>query len=305
MKFEWIYQHRQEPNWQIQAMCDILQVSRSGYYAWIEREPSPQAQRRVELLDAIGAEYEVGRSNYGSPRVYEALAGKGIKVCVNTVARLMKEAGIRAKCCKRFVVQTTDSNHGYRPAENLIDQKFVADAPDQKWLCDITYVPTGEGMIYLASVLDVYSRKIVGWQIADHLKAELCMDALSMAIQQRLPRTSAGKSAGKSEGSEISLIHHSDRGVQYACDAYQQQLKDNQITASMSRKGNCYDNAMMESFHSSYKRELVYQQPGKRFATKSEAAEMTFEYINVFYNRQRRHSAIGYISPETFEASRN
>lgn len=291
MTFEWIHQHRDQSDWTIDAMCNTLEVSRSGYYAWIDRAPSKQAQRKAELLDAARAEYELGRGNYGSPRVHKALLEKGINVCVNTVAKLMKEAGIAAKCCWRFRVQTTDSKHDYRPADNLIDQNFAADAPDQKWLCDITYVQTGEGTLYLASVLDVYSRKIVGWQIADHLRAELCLDALSMAIRSRMPGA--------------ALIHHSDRGVQYACDAYQQLLKENEIVCSMSRRGNCYDNAMMESFHSSYKRELVYQQSGEQFATKDQARRMTFEYIEVFYNRQRRHSAIGYISPEAYEASRN
>lgn len=291
MKFEWIHQHRDQSDWTIDAMCNTLEVSRSGYYAWIVHKPSQLAQRRVELLDAILAEYELGRSNYGSPRVHKGLIEKGINVCVNTVAKLMKQADLHAKCCKRFRVQTTDSRHDYRPADNLIERNFTAEAPDQKWLCDITYVQCDQGTLYLASVLDVYSRKIVGWQIADHLRAELCVDALSMAIQSRMPGT--------------SLIHHSDRGVQYACDAYQQLLKEHQIVCSMSRRGNCYDNAMMESFHSSYKRELVYQQPGGQFATAEEARRMTFEYLEVFYNRLRRHSAIGYVSPEAFEASRN
>lgn len=291
MKFRWIHEHRQQSDWTVDAMCSTLEVSRSGYYAWIDRAPSKRARWKVELLDAARAQYELGRCNYGSPRVHKALTEKGINVCINTVAKLMKEAGIAAKCCKRFRVQTTDSQHDYRPADNLIDQNFTADAPDQKWLCDITYIQTDEGTIYLASVLDVYSRKVVGWQMADHLRAELCVEALSMAIGARRPGA--------------SLIHHSDRGVQYACDAYQQMLKENQIICSMSRRGNCYDNAMMESFHSTYKRELVYQQPGGQFATMEEARRMTFEYIEVFYNRQRRHSAIGYVSPEAFEASRN
>lgn len=291
MKFKWIHEHRDQPDWTVHVMCSMLEISRSGYYAWIDRGPSRQAQRKVELLDAARTEYELGRCNYGSPRVHKALIEKGINVCVNTVASLMKEAGIRAKCCRRFRVTTTDSKHDYRPAENLLDQHFVADAPDQKWLCDITYVQTDEGTLYLASVLDVYSRRIVGWQVADHLRAELCMDALAMAIDARRP------------GAE--LIHHSDRGVQYACDLYQQLLKKNQIVCSMSRRGNCYDNAMMESFHSTYKRELLYQRPRERFATKDEAKTMAFEYLEVFYDRQRRHSGIGYVSPEAFEASRN
>jgi transposase InsO family protein len=291
VKFQWIFDHRHQPDWSVDRLCGVLEVSRSGYYAWISRAPSPAQQRREELINAIRAEYEIGRCNYGSPRVYEGLVEKGIQVCVNTVAKLMKQAGLYAKCAKRFRVSTTDSRHDYRPADNLLDQQFDAQRPNQKWLCDITYLQTDEGTLYLASVLDVFSRKIVGWQIADHLRAELCLDALSMAIGSRRP------------GAE--LIHHSDRGVQYACDAYQQLLADNGIVTSMSRTGNCYDNAMMESFHSTYKRELLYQQPDNRFATKQQARQLTFEYIEVFYNRQRRHSAIGYISPEAFEASLN
>jgi transposase InsO family protein len=289
VKFQWIHQHRD--NWPVQTMCDTLEASRSGYYDWIDRPPSGQAKRREELLEQIRVEEERARGLYGSPRIHAALAARGIEVCVNTVARLMKQADIRSKRCRRFRPQTTDSRHHYQPAPNLLDQQFTADLPDQKWLCDITYVPSDEGTLYLASVLDVCSRKIVGWQIADHLGAELCLDALLMAIRTRNP--------------QAELIHHSDRGVQYACDAYQQLLLENQITVSMSRSGNCYDNAMMESFHSSYKTELVHQQPGGRFAKKSEARSMTFEYIEVFYNRQRRHSAIGYLSPEQFEASLN
>lgn len=289
MKFKWIHEHRQ--HWPVKTMCQTLHASRGGYYDWIDRPLCARGKRRVELIEQIRVEQERSRGLYGSPRIHAALAARQIEVCVNTVATLMKQAQIRSKRSKQFRAQTTDSRHDYQPAPNLLDQQFTAALPDQKWLCDITYVPTDEGPIYLASVLDVCSRKIVGWQIADHLRTELCLDALSMAIQTRRPKA--------------ELIHHSDRGVQYACDAYQQALKQQRITVSMSRRGNCYDNAMMESFHSSYKTELVHQQPGGRFATKAQARQMTFEYIEAFYNRQRRHSAIGYLSPEQFEASLN
>lgn len=289
MKFQWVKAHQDQ--FPVNSMCDLLEISRSGYYDWVDRPASSRQTRREELLEAIRVEYQAGREVSGSPRIHQALVARGIDVCLNTVATLMNQAEIRSKRCKRFRVQTTDSNHDHRIAENLLDQRFVADRPDQIWLCDITYVPTREGPLFLASVLDVFSRKIVGWQMADHLRAELCVDALSMAIRSRAP------------GQE--LVHHSDRGVQYACDTYKEVLKTHGITASMSRRGNCYDNAMMESFHASYKCECVYQRKGKQFADREEGRRMTFEWIEVFYNRQRRHSAIGYLSPETFEASLN
>lgn len=289
MKFQWIKDHLQE--FEVAMMCQILAVSRSGFYAWRDRPVSKRAERSQELLKEIRVEYAVGRQSYGAPKVQKGLAKRGIKACLNTVAKLMQESEIRSARSSKFKPQTTDTRHEHAIADNTLDQNFQADAPNQKWLCDITYIPTDEGFIYLASVLDVYSRKIVGWQMADHLRTELCLDALHAALRDRKPGP--------------DLLHHSDRGVQYACDAYRQTLRDHNIACSMSRTGNCYDNAMMESFHASLKLELVYRQAGNRFKTKEEACRSVFEYIEVFYNRQRRHSAIGYVSPEQFEASRN
>jgi putative transposase len=289
VRFKWIQDHAGE--FEIAMMCEELGVSRSGYYAWRERPVCERTLQKQALLEEIRLEYAISRQNSGAPKISHALAQRGIRVCLNTVAKYMREDEIRSARSKRFKPQTTDSRHDHAIAGNTLDQNFIADAPNQKWLCDITYIPTDEGFVYLASVLDVFSRKIVGWQIADHLRSELCLDALHAAILDRKPGT--------------DLLHHSDRGVQYACDAYRQMLRDNGIACSMSRRGNCYDNAMMESFHASLKLELVYPRPGGQFKTKEQARQFVFEWIEVFYNRQRRHSAIGYMSPASYEASRN
>ena len=291
MKFAWIHEHKDQ--WEIHRLCRVLEVARSGYYAWRARQDTPgsMALRRGQLLEQIRVEQELSRGVYGSPRIHAALLDRGIQVCVNTVAKLMKQAGIRASRSRRFRPMTTESRHAYPPAPNRLDRQFLAHRPDEKWLCDITYVPTEEGMLYLASVLDVCSRRIVGWSMSTDLRAQLCLDALAMAIQRRRP------GAG--------LLHHSDRGVQYACDAYQALLVRHGIVCSMSRVGNCYDNAMMESYHGTLKSELVHLQPEGCFASIEQARRMLFEYIEVFYNRQRRHSAIGYRSPEAFEAGLN
>lgn len=289
MKLAWIRDHQKQ--FGVLRPCKLLGVGRSTFYDWRDRPASPRIERNQMILHAIEREHAASRRTYGSPRIHQALLGQQIAVCRNTVAKLMKKAGIRSIRSRRFRVMTTQSNHAYHPAPNRINQQFVALKPNQKWLCDITYIPTREGTLHLASVLDVCSRKIVGWQIADHLKTSLCLEALQMALDQRRPTK--------------GLIHHSDRGVQYACDDYRRLLRDHGITVSMSRSGNCWDNAMMESFHATYKTELLYPQPGGMFQFKEEARRKTFEWIEVFYNRLRRHSAIGYQSPEQFEASRN
>jgi len=286
MRFQWIKQHRQE--FGVPMMCDTLNVSRSGYYAWVDRPPSARQQRQEELVEQIRAAHQQSQGTYGSPRVHAELAERKIDVCVNTVARLMKEAKIRSIIHRRFVVRTTDSNHDLPVASNRLDRKFQASSPDRKWCCDITYIPTREGFLYLAAVIDLCSRKIVGWSMADHLRTELCTEALNMALLSRRP--------GK------GLLHHSDRGVQYASVDYQRTLLSNQIDVSMSRTGDCYDNAVMESFWGTLKTELVYH---RDYATREEARRSIFQYIECWYNRKRRHSAIGYQSPEQFEASLN
>ena len=289
MRFQWIADHTDE--FDVAMMCRVLDVSRSGYYAWRDRPPSARVLRRQTLFAQIREEHDASRQTAGAPKIKAALVQSGIAVCLNTVAKYMRQGEIRSVRSKRFRPQTTDSRHDHAIAPNTLNQDFVAAAPNRKWLCDITCIPTDEGFVYLASVLDVFSRRIVGWQMANHLRAELCLDALHAAINARQP--------------DAGLLHHSDRGVQYACDAYRQVLQDHAIHCSMSRTGNCYDNAMMESFHASLKLEAVYRLPGGQFRSKEQARQSIFEYIEVFYNRQRRHSAIGYMSPVQFEASRH
>ena len=269
-------------------MCDVLQVSRSGYYAWVKRPLGARAKRRAELTEQIGQAHARSDGTYGSPRVHAELADAGIAVCVNTVARLMRQAEIRSIMHRRFVAQTTDSNHDQPIAPNLLARDFQADALDRKWSVDITYVRTGEGFLYVAAVMDLCSRRIVGWSMADHLRTELCLDALAMALQSRKP------------GRE--LIHHSDRGVQYASIDYRRMLQSHDVKVSMSGLGDCYDNAAMESFWGTLKTELVHH---RNYPTREQAKQSIFRYIECWYNRKRRHSAIGYKSPEQFEASLN
>ena len=268
--------------------CTVLQVSRAGYYAWRRRPPSARARRREDLAGKVRRVHEEHRRVYGSPRVCAVLQAQGEPVCENTVARLMQEQQIRAKTKKKFVPRTTDSHHASPVAENLLDRHFAAAKPNQKWVADITYIPTDEGWLYLAGVLDLYSRKVVGWSMADHMQTQLVSDALSMALARRQP----------AEG----LLHHSDRGVQYASDDYQHLLGTRGVMVSMSGKGNCWDNACAESFWATLKTELVHQE---HYGTREQARQSIFEYIEVFYNRQRLHSSLGYVSPEAFEAGLN
>jgi putative transposase len=282
VRFAFIKGHEEFP---VTLMCDILQVSRNGYYDWRDRPPSLRKQRQAQLTERIRAAHEQSRRIYGSPRIHADLKAAGEICCENTVAKLMRQAGIRSKLRRRFVVRTTDSKHGCPVAPNVLEQSFEQTAANVAWVADITYIHTDEGFLYLAAVLDLFSRKIVGWAMADHMRAELCCDALNMALQQRRP------------GAE--LLHHSDRGVQYACDEYQALLDKHRIEVSMSAKGNCYDNAVMESFFGTLKTESVYHE---HYATHEQARQSIFDYIEAFYNRQRRHSALGYLSPEDFEA---
>ena len=270
----------------IRGMCEVFGVSTSGYYAWLERPVSKRAQRNEVLTEKIKIIHTDRRATYGSPRVHSELIANGEQVCENTVAKIMRQEGIRSNRVKRFTARTTDSRHGFGVAPNTLDQDFTAQRRNEKWVSDITYLETSEGWMYLAVVLDLYSRKVVGWSMSEHLRAELAIAALDMAVMRR------GTCAG--------VLHHSDRGVQYASREYQGRLLDNEMKCSMSRTGNCYDNAAVESFFSSMKSESVYQ---KKYATREEARRDVFEYIEVFYNRVRRHSALGYVSPEAFEAA--
>jgi transposase InsO family protein len=286
VKFAFIEEHLTE--FPVDVSCDVLEVSRSGYYAWLRRPASARARRREELAVKIQRAHEQNRKVYGSPRVFKALKAQGESVCENTVADIMKERQIRAKQKKKFVPRTTDSRHQQPLMANLLDRQFDAELPNQKWAVDITYIPTDQGWLYLAGVIDLCSRRIVGWSMADHMRVELVSDALQMAIARRCPP----------EG----LLHHSDRGVQYASEDYMHLIQSHNIQASMSGKGDCWDNAVMESFWSTLKTELVNHE---HYATHEQARASIFEYIEVFYNRKRIHSSLGYVSPETFEASLN
>lgn len=283
MRFAFIEQHRDR--WPITLMCKVLRVARGGYYAWLGRPAGRRRERRAELAARVRAAHADSRGIYGSPRVHRELAACGVRCCVNTVAKIMREEGLSSRMKRKFKPPaTTDSRHDHKPAENLLERDFEADRPNRKWAVDITYVPTREGWLYLAVVLDLCSRRVIGYAMADHLRAELALEALRRAILLR----------GVSKG----LVHHSDRGVQYACKAYRELLASHGIAASMSGKGDCYDNAMMESFFGSMKTEWVHHE---EYATRAEAERSIFEYIEVFYNRTRRHSSLGYVSPLDYE----
>jgi len=284
VKFAFINEHHRV--WPVATICRVLQVSRSGFYCWRKATASPRRLRQEKLLTKIRRVHQEHRELYGSPRVHRALRVEGEVVCRNTVARLMRIAHIRARSRQGFVPCTTNSSHQQPTARNLLARDFSADAANCKWVADITYVPTDEGWLYLSAVLDTYSRRIIGWSMSQSLASDLVSDALKMALSWREPK----------EG----LLHHSDRGVQYASEDYQQLLKDHGIRVSMSGRGNCYDNAMMESFWATLKTELVYLQ---RYASHESARQSIFEYIEVFYNRKRLHSSLGYLSPEAFEAA--
>jgi putative transposase len=286
VKFAFIAEHMR--NLPVDIICDVLDVSRSGYYAWRDRPVSGQSRRRAVLAARIGVVHADNRGVYGSPRVCKALKAAGETVSENTVARVMRANGLRGKVKRKYVPCTTDSAHAQPIALNVLNRQFAAAAPNRKWAGDITYIPTDEGWLYLAGVIDLCSRRIVGWSMADHMQTDLVSDALAMALSGRQPGP--------------GLLHHSDRGVQYACDQYQSLLQANNIQVSMSGKGDCWDNAVMESFWSTLKTELVHHE---HYATREQARQSIFEYIEVFYNRKRLHSSLGYVSPETFEASLN
>jgi putative transposase len=265
-------------------MCRMLQVSSSGYYQWRRQKPSARAQSNT-LLDAKIREayvYENGR--IGSPRVAHRLRQSGFPVSRTRVANRMQGMGLRAKAARKFKA-TTNSNHSLPVAPNLLAQDFDAHAPNQKWVSDITYIWTSEGWLYLAVVMDLYARVVVGWSMSERMTTTLVADALTMALYRRkFPN---------------NVIVHSDRGSQYCSREYQALLSTNDLVCSMSKRGDCYDNAAMESWNHSFKVEAVH---GEQFLTRAAARSATFEYINVYYNRIRLHSRLGYVSPEAFEA---
>jgi len=284
MKYRFIEAHKDR--FQTSLMCRVLKVSRSGFHAWQDRPLSQHAQDDQRLAEQIAEIHQGNRKVYGSPRVYAVLREKGVRCGRKRVERLMREKGLAAKQRRRGV-RTTDSAHGRPIAQNILNRQFGVQeitASNRVWTSDITYVETAQGWLYLAAVEDLFSRRVVGWSFSDSLEQGLVTKALQMALKGRKP--------------DPGLLHHSDRGSQYAGGAYQELLAGEQMICSMSRRGNCWDNAPMESFFATLKTELIHQ---RRFKTRENAKAAIFEYIEVFYNRQRRHSALGYLSPAEYE----
>jgi putative transposase len=279
--FAFIQEHKDR--WPVTVMCETLDVSSAGFYAWCSRPTSDQQKRRDALLVEIRSIHADVRQRYGSPRIHAELQAQNVTCCVNTVAKLMHDNDIRAKSARKFR-NTTDSNHRLPVAQNILDRQFDAPKPNQRWVADITYIPTREGWLYLAAVEDLYSRMVVGWSMADHMESRLVVDALGMAIQRRWP--------------DEGLLTHSDRGSQYASEHYQRLLGQHGIECSMSGVGQCWDNAPMESFFATLKKELVHHED---YQTKAQARASIFEYIETFYNPKRRHSTLGYLSPLDYE----
>ena len=267
-------------------MCEVLEVSRSGFYAWRTRTESQRSKRHRELIKEIRTIHaDQDMAAYDSPRIHKELLARGMTCSENTVAELMRSHGLAARTRRRYRI-TTDSSHTLPVAENVLNRDFEQSTPNRVWLADITFIWTQEGWLYLAAVLDVHSRKIVGWSMSHRMQASLVVDALRMALGRRCPDHAA------------RLLHHSDRGSQYASQAFQELLLERNITCSMSRKGNCWDNAMMESFFATLKKERIHHES---YATREAARQSVFEYIELFYNPRRRHSALGYVSPEQYE----
>lgn len=267
------------------VLCEVLDVSRSGYYAWAKRPESARSVRHRDLVAEMRKIHgEKFKHCYGSPRMHKELVLRGHQVSENTVAELMQAHDLRASTARKFK-HTTDSNHSHPVAANVLNQEFEQSAPNEVWVSDLTYVPTREGWLYLVCVVDLFSRKVVGWSMSERMTSQVVIAALAMALKERCPQAE-------------ELLHHSDRGSQYASEAFQKLLRDHGITCSMSGTGNCYDNASMESFFATLKKELVHQQD---YQTREEARRSIFEYLEVFYNRERLHSALDYRSPSAFE----
>jgi transposase InsO family protein len=283
MKYQFIEKHRKENS--VNRLCLMLGIRRSSYYAWTKRKPSQQEQNNQALIEHIRRIHKKYRKTYGSPRMYVQLKKEEISCSQKRVARLMRQDGLKGQRKYRKVI-TTNSQHDFPVAPNVLNREFSAEKPNQKWVGDITYIPTDEGWLYLAGILDLFSRKIVGWATSDLIDATLVEKALRMALYQRSP--------GR------GLLHHSDRGSQYASHQIRNILADNHVLVSMSAKGNCYDNAVMESFWGTLKNEWVNQQ---KYQTRSQARTDIFSYIEGFYNTVRLHSTLGYLSPAQFEAS--
>jgi putative transposase len=275
----------------VSRMCNVLSVSVSGYHAWKQRALSVRRRHDLVLSARVQMAFRLSHETYGSPRMVHELREQGFAVGRRRIARLMRESGLKARQKRRFA-RTTDSAHAFPIAPNLIAQCFETDGPNHKWGSDITYIWTREGWLYLAVVIDLYARRIIGWGVSDRLHVQLALSALNKAITMR------GVHSRGDLGANLGLIHHSDRGSQYCANAYQAKLRENGITISMSGKGNAYDNAMVESFFKTLKTELIWR---TTFNTRHEATNAIARYIDGFYNPSRRHSALGYFSPVQFE----
>ena len=273
----------EKAHYPVALLCRMLEVSRSGYYAWSQRSPARRTVEDQKLGLEVAAIFQENRGRYGSPRVHRELRARGQRLGRKRVARLMRTAQLRAREPRRFRC-TTNSRHGMAIKGNLLARQFTVPAPNTSWATDITYLWTLEGWLYLAVILDLFSRRVVGWALDERLERTVALQALRVALSERRPAR--------------GLLHHSDRGSQYASHDYQALLTQHGIVSSMSRKGNCWDNAVAESFFASLKMELVYR---TRWRTRAEARSAVFEYIELFYNRQRRHSSLGYLSPAEFE----
>ena len=282
MKFAFI--QAQKAEFPVEMMCQHFGVSRSGYYAFCQRGPSQRAAQDSELAGQIRAIHQRSRGTYGRPRVQAALRSEGVKTSSKRLGRLMKQEGLQTRRPRRMR-STTDSGHKLPVAENLLARAFWAQAPNEAWVGDITFIPTTQGWLYLAVLLDLFSRRVIGWAMSDTIDRKLCLGALQMAVRNRKPAP--------------GLVHHTDRGSQYASINYQAALRSIGSVCSMSRRGNCWDNAVAESFFATLKQELCHR---LRFASRDEARRAIFEYIEIFYNRQRLHSSLDYTSPIEYQA---
>jgi putative transposase len=273
----------EKASYPVALMCRILAVSRAGFYAWRRRPAARRTRQDGTLAVAVAAIYAENHGRYGSPRVQMELRERGQRSGRKRIARLMRAQGLRARPRRRYRT-TTDSRHGLPVSPNLLARRFAVARPNTAWVTDMTYLWTAQGWLYLAVIIDLFSRRVVGWSMSERIDRRLALDALRMAVAQRRPQP--------------GLIHHSDRGSQYASGDYQQLLAKHGLCGSMSRRGDCWDNAVAESFFASLKLELVYQ---VQWRTRAEARTAIFEYIELFYNRRRRHSSLGYLSPAEFE----
>ena len=283
MRFEFI--RAEKAKYGVTALCRALEVSRQGYFAWASRKPCQRKLTDELLRRQIHRSFAESGARYGAPRVEQALRAEGRATSRKRVARIMRREGLVARHRRRRFIQTTESRHAFPVARNLLARNFTPDGPNRVWATDITYIHTRRGWLYLAVILDLFSRKVVGWSMQPHMDRRLVLDALDMAIDARRPAPG-------------TLVHHSDRGIQYACNDYRQALADAEIAVSMSRKANCWDNAPVESFFSTLKHELVYR---TTFDDHDAARTALFQYIEVFYNQRRLHSSLGYLSPVEYE----